>query len=318
MIAVDARGENMIVVSPGANARVDARDVAAAAEVVRGAEVVLAQHEVPQEAVAAAIATAGGTVVLNPAPARGLAAPVDVLVPNRGELETLAGGRGDPVTLARSITGARAVVVTLGAEGAVVIEGDHVERVRAPQVQAVDTTGAGDAFCGRWPRRWPAARPWSRRPAGPSGSPRSASRAWAPRAGCRGARTCRRASSLIEMSVDSPEELEGLRRAGALAARVLREVRAAVAPALAPASSTRSPPRSSPSKAAARAPSSPTASRARSASASATRRSTGSRARAGSRPATSSSSTSRSSSTATSATRRRPSPSSRSAAPTSA
>jgi ribokinase len=148
LIAVDARGENTIVVSPGANARVDARDVAAASEVVSGAEVVLVQHEVPQAAVAAAIATAGGTVVLNPAPARGLAAPVDVLVPNRGELETLAGGRGDPVTLARSITGAGAVVVTLGAEGAVVVEGDRAERVPAPHIEAVDTTGAGDAFCG--------------------------------------------------------------------------------------------------------------------------------------------------------------------------
>ena len=148
MIAVDARGENTIVVSPGANARVDARDVAAASDVVRGAEVVLVQHEVPAEAVAAAIDTAGGTVVLNPAPARGLAAPVDVLVPNRGELETLAGGRGDPVTLARSITAARAVVVTLGEEGAIVVEGDRAERVRAPHVEAVDSTGAGDAFCG--------------------------------------------------------------------------------------------------------------------------------------------------------------------------
>jgi len=148
LIAVDARGENTIVVSPGANARVDARDVAAASDVVRGAEVVLVQHEVPAAAVAAAIATAGGTVVLNPAPARGLAAPVDVLVPNRGELETLAGGRGDPVTLARSITAARAVVVTLGEEGAIVVEGDRAERVRAPHVEAVDSTGAGDAFCG--------------------------------------------------------------------------------------------------------------------------------------------------------------------------
>jgi ribokinase len=148
MIAVDARGENTIVVSPGANARVDARDVAAASELVGAADVVLVQHEVPAEAVAAAISTAGGTVVLNPAPARGLAAPVDVLVPNRGELETLAGGRGDPVTLARSIAAARAVVVTLGAEGAVVVEGERAERVRAPQVEVVDTTGAGDAFCG--------------------------------------------------------------------------------------------------------------------------------------------------------------------------
>jgi ribokinase len=148
LIAVDTHGENTIVVSPGANARVGPRDVAAAGEVVSAADVVLVQHEIPKEAVAAAIAAAGGTVVLNPAPARGLAAPVDVLVPNRGELEALAGAGGDPVTLARSITTARAVVVTLGADGAVVIEGERAERVSAPRVKAVDTTGAGDAFCG--------------------------------------------------------------------------------------------------------------------------------------------------------------------------
>jgi ribokinase len=103
---------------------------------------------VPDEAVAAAIEATGGTVVLNPAPARALTAPVDVLVPNRGELEALTSGSGDPVMLARSIAGAGAVVVTLGAEGAVVVEGERYERVPAPHVKAVDTTGAGDAFCG--------------------------------------------------------------------------------------------------------------------------------------------------------------------------
>ena len=148
MIAVDERGENTIVVSPGANAHVSPRDVAAAGELVGEADVVLLQHEIPDEAVAAAIAAARGAVVLNPAPARGLAGPVDVLVPNRGELEALAGGGGDPVRLARSVAGARAVVVTLGADGAVVVEGERVERVAAPRVKAVDTTGAGDAFCG--------------------------------------------------------------------------------------------------------------------------------------------------------------------------
>jgi ribokinase len=148
LIAVDATGENTIVVSPGANARVSARDVAKAGELVSEADVVLLQHEVPSEAVAAAIAAAGGLVVLNPAPARGLAGPVDVLVPNRGELEALAGGSGDPLMLARSVAGARAVVVTLGADGAVVVEGERFERVPAPRVKVVDTTGAGDAFCG--------------------------------------------------------------------------------------------------------------------------------------------------------------------------
>jgi ribokinase len=148
LIAVDGAGENTIVVSPGANARVGAPDVEAARDVLASAAVTLVQHEVPEDAVAAAIAAAGGTVVLNPAPARRIVAAVDVLVPNLGELEALAGRAGDPVELARGLEAARAVVVTLGAEGAVVVDGDHAERVAAPRVEAVDTTGAGDAFCG--------------------------------------------------------------------------------------------------------------------------------------------------------------------------
>jgi ribokinase len=148
LIAVDRAGENTIVVSSGANARVSAADVEAARDVLANAAVTLVQHEVPEDAVAAAITAAGGTVVLNPAPARPIVAPVDVLVPNRGELETLAGRAGDPVELARGLEAARAVVVTLGSEGAVVVEGAHVERISAPEVEAVDTTGAGDAFCG--------------------------------------------------------------------------------------------------------------------------------------------------------------------------
>jgi ribokinase len=148
LIAVDRAGENTIVVSSGANARVSAADVEAARDVLANAAVTLVQHEVPEDAVAAAIAAAGGTVVLNPAPARPIVAPVDVLVPNRGELEALAGRAGDPVELARSLDAARAVVVTLGNEGAAVIEGSRVESIPAPRVDAVDTTGAGDAFCG--------------------------------------------------------------------------------------------------------------------------------------------------------------------------
>jgi ribokinase len=148
LIAVDGAGENTIVVSSGANARVSAADVEAARDVLAGAGVTLVQHEVPEDAVAAAIAGAGGTVVLNPAPARPIVAPVDVLVPNRGELEALVGRAGDPIELARTVGVARAVVVTLGNEGAAVIEGSRVERIPAVRVDAVDTTGAGDAFCG--------------------------------------------------------------------------------------------------------------------------------------------------------------------------
>jgi ribokinase len=148
LIAVDGSGENTIVVSPGANAHVGAGDVDAAGDVLAGAAVTLLQHEVPSSAVHAAIAAAGGTVVLNPAPARALAREVDVLVPNRGELAKLARRDGDPIDQARGLERAKAVVVTLGAEGVAVVQGERVERIEAPRVHAVDSTGAGDAFCG--------------------------------------------------------------------------------------------------------------------------------------------------------------------------
>jgi ribokinase len=155
-ITVSADGENQIVVSPGANARLAAADVAAAEPALAAAAVTLLQLEVPLEAVAAAAATAAGTVVLNPAPVRPLPdellGRVDVLVPNRVELAQLAGG---PVpesveAAARLAEGlaARAVVVTLGADGALVVEDGQASHVPAVPVRAVDTTAAGDAFCG--------------------------------------------------------------------------------------------------------------------------------------------------------------------------
>jgi ribokinase len=156
LITVDDRGENQIVVSPGANARLTAGDVAAAGPALAAAAVTLLQLEVPLEAVAAAAGTAAGTVVLNPAPVRPLPdellAQVDVLVPNRVELAQLAGGRvPGTVEEAARLAGrlaARAVVVTLGADGALVVGGGRASHVPAVPVAAVDTTAAGDAFCG--------------------------------------------------------------------------------------------------------------------------------------------------------------------------
>ena len=149
-------GENLIVVVPGANAALSPADVDVAE--VRDAAVLLLQLENPLDTVRAAAAAAGGTVVLNPAPAQPLPAElvrlVDVLVPNEHELLRLAGadhGERDPaelVELARGL-GAGSVVVTLGARGALVVPvgGDAVLQA-PPSVQAVDTTGAGDCFCG--------------------------------------------------------------------------------------------------------------------------------------------------------------------------
>ena len=163
LIAVAADGDNAIVVSPGANGRLSPGDVAAAAGVLEAAAVVLLQLEVPVEAVAAAVSTARGTVVLNPAPAPAAPLPldvldgVDVLVPNQTELAVLAGhsglsaigevDAGTAVALARGLPVA-SVVVTLGADGAMVVTGAEAVHVPAPRVDPVDTTAAGDAFCG--------------------------------------------------------------------------------------------------------------------------------------------------------------------------
>jgi ribokinase len=155
LIAVEASGDNAIVVSPGANARLSADDVAAA-PAVRSAAVVLLQLEVPIATVAAAVDLAAGRVVLNPAPAAplpaGVLTGVDVLVPNEHELALLTGHELDVGDLEAVAAAARdvpvaVVVVTLGARGALVVEGDAAVHVPAPAVRAVDTTAAGDSFC---------------------------------------------------------------------------------------------------------------------------------------------------------------------------
>jgi ribokinase len=152
----EGTGENLIVVVPGANAELTPED--ADAESVRRAHVVLLQLEVPLATVEAAARAATGTVVLTPAPPQplpaGLLEHVDVLVPNEHELAQLAGveqGERSPAELAglaRSVASC-AVVVTLGARGALVVppEGDVLLQA-PPPVTAVDTTGAGDCFCG--------------------------------------------------------------------------------------------------------------------------------------------------------------------------
>lgn len=157
-ITVDPDGENAIVVSPGANGGLHPPEVAKASELLRAATVLLLQLEVPVESVIAAAQSANGTVILNPAPAQPLPQDlldaVDILVPNRLELATLVRADipstlQDAAALARRIEGVDAVVVTLGAEGALLVD-DHGETIHAPapRVEVIDTTAAGDAFCG--------------------------------------------------------------------------------------------------------------------------------------------------------------------------
>ncbi|MED6327717.1 MAG: ribokinase [Actinomycetota bacterium] len=158
LISVDDDGDNAIVVSPGANSRVSADDVVEAGDAVSCANVLLLQLEVPLDVVATAAHLADGVVVLNPAPAPagwlpdGILDHVDVLVPNAIELAQLTGNEltDDPevlVALARRL-GVATVVVTRGGDGALVVTADNHIEVPTPAVDVVDTTGAGDAFCG--------------------------------------------------------------------------------------------------------------------------------------------------------------------------
>jgi ribokinase len=151
LITVGPEGDNSIIVSPGANARVSEDDVTAAGPLFAAASVVSLQLEIPLAAVVAAAraaAAAGARVVFNLSPAAAvpdeLLALCDPLVVNEHEAAFL--GDTDPAGLLAR--GPRSVVITRGADGAVVADHTGVTEVPTPRVHAVDTTGAGDAFTG--------------------------------------------------------------------------------------------------------------------------------------------------------------------------
>jgi ribokinase len=159
-IVVDAGAQNCIIVVPGANAELSADDVRGATAALRSADVVVAQLEVPLDAVAEAFARAGkGPItILNPAPARELPdrllALTDLCVPNETELESLTGQGTRTLAeiegAARALLrrGPRTVLVTLGERGALLVEANNVRHFPAMPVAAVDPTAAGDAFIG--------------------------------------------------------------------------------------------------------------------------------------------------------------------------
>jgi ribokinase len=157
VITIDANAENTIVVSPGANHRLTPEHIERNATAISNARVVLAQLEVPLETIETAARISRGDFCLNPAPARPLPTEllerVDVLVPNRSELSVLSGGgavvgNDEAVDVARGLRPQRPTVVTLGSDGAVLVEGELTRRYQAFAVEAIDPTGAGDAFCG--------------------------------------------------------------------------------------------------------------------------------------------------------------------------
>jgi ribokinase len=185
VILVDKRGENSIVVTPGANHRVTPEDVDGAAGLIARASVVMLQLELPVETVRHAIVTCqrlGVYTILDPSPvpSRGLPRAmyeVDVLAPNQREAEALLPlGRMGRMARTKRVDakqigsellarGPRAVVLKLAAKGAVLVarapheskqgarraasaDDVQVEQVPGHKVQVLDTTAAGDAFTG--------------------------------------------------------------------------------------------------------------------------------------------------------------------------
>lgn len=147
LILVDARGENSIAVAGGANEAVTASGVERSLRRLAptAADVVLVGHEIPTAAVAAALRVgraAGATTILNPAPATRLDAETvglaDLVTPNEGELATLLAAGIEPERM----------LVSRGANGAELRNGDAVVRIPALAVEAVDTVGAGDTLNG--------------------------------------------------------------------------------------------------------------------------------------------------------------------------
>ncbi len=159
VITVDEKGENTIVVSPGANAHAKAATIPA--DAIGAGDTLLLQMEVPfAESLAAAgtARTAGARVILSVAPYTALPAETvaafDILIVNEHEAADLArhlgvfakGAEATATALTRRL--GKTLIATLGREGAVAATSEGLIRVPALAIEAVDTTGAGDTFCG--------------------------------------------------------------------------------------------------------------------------------------------------------------------------
>lgn len=160
-IVLDAQGDNVIVLDPGANELFSANDVERARERIRTSQVVITQLEIP-------LATAGRALqlaheadvisILNPAPARPVPPDIlknaDIVTPNETELRLMLGrapeGNENVIDLCDELiqTGVQRVVLTRGAQGAMIFTSEGYHNLPAFPVEVVDTTGAGDAFNG--------------------------------------------------------------------------------------------------------------------------------------------------------------------------
>ena len=157
-IFVDSNGENMIVVVLGANNHIQQSDIDAAKDVIADADVVVVQLEINHDMVGYTLKIAkelGITTILNPAPAAIIPTEfvqlADYITPNETELETLSQSTSDDVIAnAKSLltTDQQTVIITMGSQGAQIVQNNYQELMGTFKVDVVDTTGAGDAFNG--------------------------------------------------------------------------------------------------------------------------------------------------------------------------
>ena len=161
LITVDNDAENCIVVASGANLDFTDADIKASEEALRSCDVLLMQLEIPVPAVlqAARIAhEAGAFVVLNPAPYAELPEEIfkyiSLFIPNETELASFSGmpvvDKESAAAAARVLfdKGVGNMIVTMGSKGSLILDGGDPQFVQARKVKAVDTTGAGDTYCG--------------------------------------------------------------------------------------------------------------------------------------------------------------------------
>ncbi len=160
-ILVDNGAENSIVVASGANLDIHAADLEASESALRSCDILLLQLEIPVPAVleAARIAhESGAFVVLNPAPSAELPEEIfryiSLFIPNETELASFSGMlvRDVPTAVAAAdvlfAKGVGKMIVTMGSKGSLILDGGEPRFIQARRVKAVDTTGAGDAYCG--------------------------------------------------------------------------------------------------------------------------------------------------------------------------
>lgn len=161
LITVDEKAENSIVVASGANNDYTAEDIRSIKGFIDECDILLMQLEIPVPAVMEAARIghdAGKTVVLNPAPAIDLPEEIfkhiSLFIPNENELEKYSGvsvtGVESAAKAAKALMGKGVgdIIVTMGSKGSLICRGEEVSFVSSRKVDAVDTTGAGDCYCG--------------------------------------------------------------------------------------------------------------------------------------------------------------------------